>query len=122
MAALDPKMDVFLRRQLRGIGSEYASLSKEVKSSLSTIFEKYADAEGGVNYADLSKYGRLDKFRDEIKSTVSQYQTRVDNKIRGSVKDMYTKSYQGQMLGIKTVLPDVKLGTIPPIDFPIAAV
>lgn len=122
MAALDPKMDVFLRRQLRGIGSEYASLSKEVKSSLSTIFEKYADAEGRVNYADLSKYGRLDKFRDEIKSTVSQYQTRVDNKIRGSVKDMYTKSYQDQMLGIKTVLPDVKLGTIPPIDFPIAAV
>jgi hypothetical protein len=115
-------MDVFLRRQLRAMGTEYASLKKELKASLSTIFEKYADADGRVNYAELSKYGRLDKFRDEVKSVTSRYQTRIDNKIRGTSVDMYTKGYQGEMLKVKAIAPDVKLQTIPPIQFTTAAV
>lgn len=117
MVSLDPKMDKLLRNQLREIGADYATFSKEVKSKLSTVFEKYADASGRINYTDLSKYGRLDKLKQEIKEVVSHHQTRIDNKIRATTTELYKQSYQDEVIKLKTILPDVKLGTVPSVGF-----
>lgn len=113
---VDDVILIMIQKQLKDMAEAAGEMGSEIKSHLSTAFEKYADADGKISYAELKKYGRLEGLKGKINTVISKKKTIIDNKIRKSSADIYKLSYGNEMKTLQSGQAALRFREVAPID------
>lgn len=96
-ARLSERIDKLTADGEKAAIAEYRSLYRDVQAKLAEYATKYADAEGRLTFAELQKYGRLQKLEKDLKSTIRSHHVGIGREIRGATRASLTRAHAGTL-------------------------
>lgn len=99
--------DDISNEQRNKIVREYQKTLKEVKSEVSSLFEKYGNKDGTLPREKMQKYNRLSKFEKALNAEIGKL-TRSTNQItREGITKTYMENYfrYGHMISTEAIVP-----------------
>ena len=85
----------------REIMKEYAKKLRSMRSKLADVFDKYFQ-EGKLDYADMQKYGRLNKLEKQLFEEIKMLYKDDGKRIRSTLTDVYNESYYRTAWALET--------------------
>ena len=92
------------------IRKEFKKLSKDLKSYIADVHEKYAKGDGGLSFADLQKAGYNARFMEEIEKRIDVASPKVAKEMHQLVNDTYELAYKSMIEGVEKVMNGADLG------------
>ncbi len=86
-------IDLTQRRLERELLREYAKSMKKVQAQVADLFRKYADNQGKLTLAEVSKYNRLANLEKNIAKEMGKLSSKQNIKTTKTIKKIYEESY-----------------------------
>lgn len=87
------KLDLMSAKTDKALAEIYAQARVNIKSELSWYYEKYANGDGVLTYAEMSKYNRLVNLNAFLENEMRILGRAVDDEIKTLVKETYESAF-----------------------------